>query len=279
MTKIPARASLPLPEAAGLANQREVPPLEISFSEMANWVDCGYAYRLSSVLGFQQWLAEELGYGKAVHHVLRTLAELARTRGTIPGKDEIRALVEREFYTPFATAASHSQLFKSALRLVETYVTDYGDDLQRVWELERQFELHTSDGLLSGRADVILDNEGGEKQGLAILDYKVSKGEERKERNELQLRIYSHAGRQEGFNVRGAYLHSLAKSTREPVSIDRSIVADSVTKAVQALAAIRAGQFPAASSRKVCSACDHARLCRHCEMSVRADLEEWPQGQ
>ncbi len=34
-----------------------------------------------------------------------------------------------------------------------------------------------SDGLLSGRAGVILDNEGGEKQGLAILDYKVSQGE------------------------------------------------------------------------------------------------------
>ena len=273
--KIAGCTTPPLPEPAAASAHREVPPLEISFSDMASWVDCGHAYRLSSVFGFQQWLAEELGYGKAVHHVLRTLAEQARVRDAIPGREEIRALVEREFYTPFATAASHSQLFRSALKLVETYVTDYEDDLHRIWELERQFELHTPDGLLTGRADVILDHEDGFKKSLAIVDYKVSKGEERKDRNELQLRIYSHAGRREGFDVRGAYLHSLAQSSRETVTIDEAVVAESVGKATKAIAAIRAGAYPAASSKKACSACDYARLCRHCEKSVRAGLEEW----
>ena len=246
-----------------------------TISLMANWVDCGYAYRLSSVFGFQQWLAEELGYGKAVHHVLRTLAEQARAPGMIPGKEDIRAIVGREFYTPFATAASHSQLFKSALRLVDTYVTDYADDLQRIWELERQFELHTPDGLLTGRADVILDNEEGRKQSLAIVDYKVSKGEERTDRNELQLRIYSHAGRREGYDVRGAYLHSLGKSRRKSVAIDEAVVAESVGKAARALSAIRASQYPPAASKKACSSCDHARICRFCEKAVRAGLDEW----
>jgi DNA helicase-2/ATP-dependent DNA helicase PcrA len=176
-------------------------------------------------------------------------------------------------FSPFATAASHSQLFKSALRLVETYVTDYADDLHRIWELERQFELYTPDGLLMGRADVILDSEDGHEKSLAIVDYKVSKGEERKDRNELQLRIYSHAGRREGFDVRAAYLHSLSQSSREAVTIDEAVVAESVDKATQAIASIRAGEYPAASSKKVCSACDYARLCRHCEASVRAGPE------
>lgn len=267
--------TLPLPKAADVSIKGETPPLEISFSDMASWIDCGYAYRLSSVFGFQQWPAEELGYGKAVHHVLRSLAEQTRESGSIPDKEEIKALVEREFYTPFATAASHAQLFKAALRLVGTYVRDYSDDLQRIWELERQFELHTPDGLLAGRADVILDNESGQKQGLAIVDYKVSKGEERKDRNELQLRIYSHAGRREGCDVKAAYLHSLGESRRESVAIGEDAVAESVVKVTHALSAIREGQYPPTTSKKSCTSCDHARICRYCDTSVRAGMEEW----
>ena len=72
--KVRARKSLPLPRVETAALHKEPPALEISFSDMADWLDCGYAYRLASVFGFQQWLAEELGYGKAVHHVLRSLA-------------------------------------------------------------------------------------------------------------------------------------------------------------------------------------------------------------
>ncbi len=273
--KVERRKSLPLPEVRDSSAHRDVPPLEISFSEMARWVDCGYAYRLSSVFGFQQRLAEELGYGKAVHHVLRTLAEVAHERGVLPNSGEIRALVEREFYTPFANSASHSHLFQSALRLVETYATDYADDLRRIWEIERPFELLTEDGLLRGRADVILGHEAGSKDSLAIIDYKVSQSDERADRYELQLRIYSDAGRREGFDVRAAYLHSLAGSKREPVAIDKPTVHDAVETAAKALTSIRAGTFPPAPSKAACVACNYARVCRYCHQDTRAGLEEW----
>lgn len=192
----------------------------------------------------------------------------------MPPTSEIRALVESEFYTPFASPAAHAQLFKGALRLVQTYATDYAEDLTRIWELERQFELHTPDGLLTGRADVILENEEGRKQSLAIVDYKVSKSDQRADRNELQLRIYSHAGRREGFDIRGAYLHNLGESRRTAVNIDEGQVAESVKKAENALSAIRAGHYPPATSRQACSSRDHARICRYCEKSVRSTLDE-----
>lgn len=51
------------------------------------------------------------------------------------------------------------------------YLFNYGNDL-----------IHTGDGLLIGRADVILDEEGGSKGSLAVVDYKVSKDEEREDR-------------------------------------------------------------------------------------------------
>lgn len=57
------------------------------------------------------------------------------------------------------------------------------------------FELHTDDGLLSGRADVILDEEGGMTGSLAIVDYKVGAREDLESRYEWQLCVYSHAAR------------------------------------------------------------------------------------
>jgi DNA helicase-2/ATP-dependent DNA helicase PcrA len=107
------------------------------------------------------------------------------------------------------------------------------------------------------------------------VDYKVSKGEECTDRNELQLRIHSRAGRREGYDVRGAYLHSLGESRRKSVAIDEAVVAESVGKVAQALSAIRASQYPPAASKKACSSCDLARIYRFCEKAVRADLEEW----
>ena len=38
-------------------------------------MECGLAFRLPNLVGFKPRLAQELGYGKAVHHVMRAVAE------------------------------------------------------------------------------------------------------------------------------------------------------------------------------------------------------------
>jgi DNA helicase-2/ATP-dependent DNA helicase PcrA len=58
--------------------------LSITFSELADFKTCGLAYRLRNLIGFQPPLAPELGYGKAVHHVLRTVAEFTRRHRRLP---------------------------------------------------------------------------------------------------------------------------------------------------------------------------------------------------
>jgi len=52
-------------------------------------------------------------------------------------------------------------MYTAANRLVTRYVGDYSSDLQRVWALEHPFELYLDDGIVVGRADIILDEEGG----------------------------------------------------------------------------------------------------------------------
>lgn len=61
----------------------EEQPVTLSFSELSQYLSCGMEYRLRGLLGFQPRLAPELGYGKAVHHMLRAVAD--HTRGDRQG--------------------------------------------------------------------------------------------------------------------------------------------------------------------------------------------------
>ena len=94
-----------------------------------------------------------------------------------------------------------------------TYTRDYEADLYRVWETERPFELHLDGVTVTGRADVILDEEGGVPTALAIVDYKTATHGEISD-HDLQLQVYADAGRREGLDVRAAYVHDLKAAAR-----------------------------------------------------------------
>ena len=108
--------------------------------------------------------------------------------------------------------------------MCDTYIDQYDDDLRRVWETERPFELHLPTAIISGRADVILDKEGGEVESLAIVDYKTSTDPEAEDDYGLQLAVYTDAGRREGLNVRAAYVHDLKAADRQSVDVSPSAV-------------------------------------------------------
>ena len=239
----PVTEELPLPGPPAAESPKEAPTLDVSFSDFASFEECGYRYRLSNVLGFQTQLAPELGYGRAIHHVLRQLAETVRDIGEIPSSDDLNRLAEEEFYMPFASLQAWQTMRKAAKRLVNLYVDSYSTDLHRVWAVERPFALHLDDGIVSGRADVVLDEEGGRTSALAIVDYKVSADESRSARYEEQLQIYSLAGQREGLTVEAAYLHELKDGSRFAVNISDTATTEALASVRHHLGRLRAGQF------------------------------------
>ncbi|MFN7971224.1 MAG: ATP-dependent DNA helicase [Acidobacteriota bacterium] len=236
-----------------------------SFSELASYLLCPLSYRFRSRIGFQPPAAKELGYGKAVHHILRRLAELARGRGRLPEIGEVGQLFDGEFYLPFADRATFEQMRHRAEQLVGQYLTDYADDLSRVFEVERAFELHLPEANLAGRADVILDREGGEPGQLAIVDYKTRPETHHDPILALQLAIYTAAARGEGLAVRAAYLHDLGVAkpdARHAVAIDAATVEDARHQASTLAGGIRQRSFPP-SVGSHCRTCDVRLICRH----------------
>jgi DNA helicase-2/ATP-dependent DNA helicase PcrA len=219
------------------------------------------AYRLRTKLGFQPRLAPELGYGKAVHHMLRRLAEVTQQRGEVPTAAQITSMLDDDFFLPIANKPAHRQMKDAAHRLMTTYAQDHADDLFRVWESERPFELRLDGITITGRADVILDHEGGVPTSLAILDYKTSTSPDAD--HSLQLQVYAAAGLREGLEIRGAYVHDLAASRggrRVAVDVAEAGLGSAEVKIAAAEVGLRSRRFAPLPGER-CGKCEVRFAC------------------
>ncbi len=257
--QLPNRPTLP-PPPEDPPGSDESDRVALSFSELAGFLLCPYAFRLRHRLRFQPQIAPELGYGKAVHHALRRVAEHHQASGTVPSDSDLERILDEEFFLPYASKPAHRLLKASARRLVDRYLKDYSDDLDRIWEVERPFELHLDNAVISGRADVILDREGGDIHALALVDYKTSRNRETE--FDLQLQVYADAGRREGLDVRGAYVHDLDEADRQRVNIEGAAIEAAEERVSEAISRYRESNFEATPSRKVCGDCDMRPVCR-----------------
>ena len=233
--------------------------MQMTFSEIASFLDCGMAHRLRNLLGFQPRLAPELGYGKAVHHVLRMIALHTQDHGSVPTAAEVDQIIDDSFFLPAANKPAHKQLKESARRLVTKYTTEHTDDLQRVWETERPFELHLDGITVVGRADVILEKEGGVPTALAIVDYKTSISKDSD--HALQIQVYTDAGRREGLDMRGAYVHDLKDGERIPVDVTDAAISSAEAAVLEVAEQVRARNYAADPSKKKCRSCEVRNVC------------------
>lgn len=256
VARLPVPSPVPRPETA-------VPPVSVTFSQVAAYEDCGHRYRLAESFGFQNQLATELGYGRAVHHVLRQVAESARITGRVPTADQALAVLDEEFFLPYANSANFDGLRDQARRLVSRYLSAYQDDLRRVWATERAFEMYLPEGTLSGRADVILDHHDGHPDALAIVDYKTAKGEGKDAVFAFQLAVYAAAGRAEGLDVRAGLLHHLYEGARAEVDVGPAATAAAVKRVGSLVSRLRTRAFVAEPDGSKCRRCDYRLLCPH----------------
>lgn len=232
--------------------------LQISFSDLSAYLNCGWSYWLRNRIGFPSVIVEELGYGKAVHHLMRLIAEQSTQKGRPLSKREVDKILATDFFLPFANKTLAQNLKLSAKKLVNKYLDEYSEDTMRTWQTERPFELEIDGALIIGRADVILDNHDGVTNNLAIVDYKTSVGEQE---FDLQLQIYAEAGTREGLAVKGAYVHDLRDASRVEVPIDIGSRKQAVEIAENAIRGIKNREFEAKPTVSKCGRCDVRAIC------------------
>jgi DNA helicase-2/ATP-dependent DNA helicase PcrA len=214
-------------------------------------------------MGFMPALAAEIGYGKAVHHVMRILAELARETGKAPLMSDVKAALDREFFLPLANKVAHRELKGAAEKIVKAYVKEHGPELTRTWHSERPFELHLDGVTISGRADVIFtapspDGDGGT---LTMVDYKTAAADDPK--HGLQLQVYASAGRREGLPIAEAYVHDMKDARRIPVDLSSAALNRAESTVERAAMQLKTQEFVATPEAKKCESCDVKTVCSY----------------
>lgn len=244
---------------AGAKNFDESDDLQISYSEIAAYLDCGHSYWLRNSIGFPPEIVEEIGYGKAIHHLMRAIAEQTVAKGRPLKPIDIDRIIATDFFLPYANNSIARRFRESAKALVRKYMKDHSDDMNRIWEVERPFELALPGVVVFGRADVILDRHEGKAESLAIVDYKTStEGREL----DLQLQIYTVAGKREGLDVRGAFIHDLSNYKRESVDTSESALEEAIETVTTAAKGIKNRVFEAKPTAPKCSRCDVRAICK-----------------
>jgi len=233
--------------------------LQLSFSQVADYLSCGLSFWLRQRIGFPAAIAQELGYGKAVHHVMRLIAEQTQRTGRLPNSQDVDRILAREFFLPFASKALSEKLRTSAGNLVHDYLEHYSEEMNRVWQTERPFELAVPGALIAGRADVILQQHDGVAERLAIVDYKTSVSDQD---FSLQAQVYAEAGIREGLEVAGAYIHGLSERNRVEVDISPAAREQALAKVQLAVTGIKERKFEASPSKSKCGMCDVRAICR-----------------
>jgi len=236
---------------------------QTSLSELLRFQDCGLRHKFQRVLGLQTQLASELVFGKAIHHVLRVIADATRETGKVPDVASIDRFLDEALYFPFANKSSEPLMRMKARSLIVKYFNNHRDDLERVWATERPFELFFEGGSLAGRADVILDREDGVCGSLAIVDYKSGTAGMNDENLKFQLRVYATAARAEGLEVRAAYIHDLSASqaSRIPVDISETSCSETAAKIETLTRSLGEARFDASPSAEKCRRCEYIRVC------------------
>ena len=248
------------PPNSGLDADGVVP---LTVSELSAFANCGHSYRLRVDLGFQGPLARELGYGKAVHHILRNVADLARKSGKPPSSTRLAALFEDDFYLPAATKPAHKLMKEAARKLVGNFIDAHGQDLVNVYAVERSFELHLSNAVVSGRADVIIRKSADPavQPKFELDDYKVSEDEDSTP-YDRQLRTYTSAGRREGLDIIDANIFDLRRAVKRPVDISAGKVQATEAEVITLVDRLKAQDFSPSPGPR-CGGCDVRQLCKY----------------
>ena len=234
--------------------------LIISYSDLAAFMECGHAFRLRQRLGFRPRIAEAIGYGRAVHHILRIVAEITKAKGKVPDQKTLDKLLDSNFFLPNASKFMHQKLKQGAKRLIDNYVINHPEDLKRVYETERPFELHLDGVTVVGRADVILDYEGGVPKALALVDYKSAT--DGRDSFDLQLQVYTDAGRREGLDVQAGYVHDLDSGQRIAIDVSPAAIQKAEAVTIKAASELKSRIFTAKPEKSRCKICEVRTICK-----------------
>lgn len=253
-----------------------------SFSDLRYYQKCPYDYKLRKIYQFAPPIDQSLGFGFAVHDLLREMHERQEDESLPMSVGEVRTAVHDEdrFYLRYAEGEIEDNLRNAAEEMLVDYCEDYQDELENTYRSEVPFEILLSDddsngtALVSGSIDLLerRDPETEEIVEVDIVDFKTSDEPDREEEDEelrdhrFQVKLYGLATKAEfDLDAVDGYIHYLSKEDNERIPVDLSdpeiqLVRVHVQNIVDQ---IMDRQFFADPEPDKCGDCDFETICPH----------------
>lgn len=254
-----------------------------SFSSLRYYQKCPYDYKLRKIYGFAPPIDQSLGFGFAVHDILREMHERHEDGASLtmsPGEIRHRVHDEDRFYLRYAAGSIDANLRDAAEEMLVRYSQNYQDELRNTYRSEVPFEVLLTDddsggtALVSGAIDLLerRDPETNEIVEVDIVDFKTGdepnedKEDEELRDNRFQVKLYGLATQAE-FDLEAVdgYIHYLGEDGDERIQVD---LADPALEQVEILVQrhverIMSRDFFADPEPEKCSRCDFERICPH----------------
>jgi len=235
-----------------------------NYSELSDYIRCGYDYKLRYIYGFNPVIVQAIGYGKQIHNILNLLHKVAQESEEVPHQKKAAEILNEHFYLRYAAREQADTLKRSAMRSVLRYLGLWQEDFILSLKSERPFEMDLENALISGTID-LLKRKNVQENILEIIDFKT--GNERKvdEELHLQVQLYTIAAREAlGLNIEKAYIHFLDEKKQQRVEIlttpkQLELALATIADAVRGITTRRFKRNP--RNVGICNSCDWKKIC------------------
>ena len=244
------------------------------YSSVKQYLRCPYAYKLSTVYGYNATVPELFGFGKTSHTTLEKLHQCFKDR--VPTEDEISQIVESTFMLkhvfpsndPINRPGSFERAKALLKKILLEYSAKYSEDFSRLRQDEAQFEISIKDALVTGAIDLLLREDP--EHGITtadIIDFKTmdlpeSTADFDWRDMSIQVQLYSKAAKEiMGENVETGFIHTLKDNKRTAIPVESESIQDAIGAIEWAVNGILENDFPMRPCEKNCLNCDFKSVC------------------
>lgn len=226
-------------------------------TELIKYNQCHYAYLLRNIFGYQPGINEAIGFGNALHFVLRKAADLMKE-----GYNEASAITEamdEYFHLPFAGERVLNNFSKSGKNILINFVQEHPNILKNSENLEYRLEYPIENASVIGKVDIVIkDNE----LGFEIIDYKTDKNVGTYEESFMQINTYAIGLKKLGKNVSKGYVAYLKENELKEVNTNDESQNLSEDEIKAYINSIKSNNFNPTIDNH-CNNCDVKKICKY----------------
>ena len=166
----------------------------IDFTNLSDFFNCGFGFKLSDIYGFINPINLRMGYGRSIHNMAKEINKFVLENPNEKVSDEKIGEILDNFYLPYVGGATkvRETLFNKAISCIENYVEENENKFKEIEYVEKYIEVPIkNDILICGRIDLIRKKDVAGKVNVVIIDYKTSERNPSEMEQKLQLEIYA----------------------------------------------------------------------------------------